>query len=79
MPRMQMQRTRALPRRQRGSSLIEGLAALVIFSFGMLGLAGLKTQMMQQSSHAQLRRRASSRRRSSALPPPTRSTSTATG
>ena len=59
MPRMQMQRTRALPRRQRGSSLIEGLAALVIFSFGMLGLAGLKTQMMQQSSHAQLRAQAS--------------------
>ncbi len=44
---------------QRGSSLIEGLAAIVVFSFGMMGLAGLKTSMMQQSAHAQLRAQAS--------------------
>lgn len=45
--------------RQRGSSLIEGLAAIVVFSFGMMGLAGLKASMMQQSAHAQLRAQAS--------------------
>jgi type IV pilus assembly protein PilV len=44
---------------QRGSSLIEGLAAIVIFAFGMLGLVGLKTQLMQQSTNAQLRAQAS--------------------
>ena len=44
---------------QRGSSLIEGLTAIVIFAFGMLGLAGLKTQLVQQSSNAQIRAQAS--------------------
>lgn len=44
---------------QSGSSLVEGLAALVIFSVGMLGLAGLDTSMMQQNTHAQFRAQAS--------------------
>jgi type IV pilus assembly protein PilV len=44
---------------QRGSSLIEGLTAIVIFAFGMLGLVGLNTQLMQQSTNAQLRAQAS--------------------
>ncbi len=46
-------------RTQAGSSLVEGLAALLIFTVGMLGLAGLNTAMMQQSAHAQFRAQAS--------------------
>jgi type IV pilus assembly protein PilV len=48
-----------MPHRQTGSSLIEGLTAIVIFSFGMLGLAGLNTSMVQHSTHAQFRAQAS--------------------
>lgn len=44
---------------QTGSTLIEGLAALLIFSFGMMGLAGLNAAMMQQSANAQMRAQAS--------------------
>lgn len=34
-----------VPRRQRGSSMIEVLVTLVIVSFGLLGLAGLQTRL----------------------------------
>ncbi len=35
------------PRRQHGVSMIELLVALVIFAFGMLGMAGLQTRALQ--------------------------------
>lgn len=34
----------SIPKQQRGMTMIELLVALVIFSFGMLGLAGLQTR-----------------------------------
>ena len=44
---------------QRGSSLLEALISIGVFAFGMLGLAGMQTQLMQQSTHAQFRTQAS--------------------
>jgi type IV pilus assembly protein PilV len=44
---------------QQGSSLLEGLVTLAIFTFGMLGLASLQTRMIEQGTNAQLRVQAS--------------------
>jgi len=46
-------------RHQRGSSLLEGLISIGIFAFGMLGLAGMETKLMQHGMHAQFRAQAS--------------------
>jgi len=48
-----------VPRRQQGSSLLEGLISIGVFAFGMLGLAGMETQLMQHGMHAQFRAQAS--------------------
>lgn len=44
--------------RQRGASMIELLVALVIFAFGMLGLAGLQTRTMEFSQSSLYRSQA---------------------
>ena len=46
------------PLRQRGASMIELLVALVIFAFGMLGLAGLQTRTMEFSQSSLYRSQA---------------------
>lgn len=53
------QRMRASLRRQAGSSLIESMAAIVIMSFGVLGIARFQTAMLMQSMDAQSRLAAS--------------------
>jgi type IV pilus assembly protein PilV len=45
--------------RQRGSSLLEGLVSIGVFAIGLLGLAGMTTQLMQQGANAQFRAQAS--------------------
>jgi type IV pilus assembly protein PilV len=46
-------------RRQRGMLLIEALCAILIFSFGVLGMVGLQTSAASQSGDAKLRSDAS--------------------
>jgi type IV pilus assembly protein PilV len=41
-----MMHSRSAPTRQRGVSMIELLVSLLIFTFGMLGLAGLQTRTL---------------------------------
>lgn len=41
-----MMRSTTVPTRQRGVSMIELLVSLLIFTFGMLGLAGLQTRTL---------------------------------
>lgn len=50
--------TPALKRRQRGTSLIEALVAMVVLSLGLLGLAGLQLNSMKTSQGAHLRAQA---------------------
>jgi type IV pilus assembly protein PilV len=45
--------------RARGFSLIEALIALAIFSFGLLGMAGLQANLINYSQNAQMRAEAS--------------------
>lgn len=45
---------------QKGATLIEVLVAVLIFSFGLLGLVGLQSQAMQFSGSAEDRNRAAS-------------------
>jgi type IV pilus assembly protein PilV len=45
--------------RQRGSSLIEALIAISIFSFGLMGIAGLQAQLFTAGQQSQLRAQAS--------------------
>jgi type IV pilus assembly protein PilV len=44
---------------QTGTSLLEGLIAIVIFSFGVMGMAKLQFHLLQQSTDAQTRVQAS--------------------
>jgi type IV pilus assembly protein PilV len=48
----------AIGRRQRGFSLIEVLIAILIFSFGVLGLIGLQAKAIQYSTGAENTNRA---------------------
>jgi type IV pilus assembly protein PilV len=52
--------THAMPARHRGISLIELLVSLLIFSFGMLGLAGLQTRALSFSQSSMQRSLATS-------------------
>lgn len=45
--------------RQGGTSLIEALIAIVIFSFATLGIIGLQARMMQYNHNAEVRAQAS--------------------
>jgi len=44
---------------QKGSVLIEGLVSILIFSFGLLGIAGYQAAMIKQTSNIQYRLQAS--------------------
>jgi type IV pilus assembly protein PilV len=44
---------------QKGSVLLEGLISIMIFSFGLLGIAGYQTAMVKQTSNIQYRLQAS--------------------
>ena len=46
-------------RLQCGATLIEGLIAIVIFGFAVLGMVGLQANMMRYNSNAQIRAQAS--------------------
>ena len=46
-------------RRQAGTSLIEGLVAMVIFAFATLGVLALQSSMMRHNMNAQVRAQAS--------------------
>lgn len=46
-------------RRQKGSILLEGLIAIVIFSFGVLALMGMQAMSIKNASHAKIRTDAS--------------------
>lgn len=51
-----MPRPDRVPRRhQRGAMLLEALVALLIFSFGILGVVGLQAAAVQQSTDARYR------------------------
>ncbi len=45
--------------RQRGSSLLEGLISIVVFSVGVLGLGGLQFQLIASGTQSQYRAQAS--------------------
>jgi type IV pilus assembly protein PilV len=45
---------------QKGSALLEGLVAVMIFSFGLLGIAGFQMSMTKQTTNIQYRLEASS-------------------
>jgi type IV pilus assembly protein PilV len=45
---------------QKGSALLEGLVAVMIFSFGLLGIAGFQMSMTRQTTNIQYRLEASS-------------------
>jgi type IV pilus assembly protein PilV len=47
--------TRAKPSRQSGSSLIESMMAIVILSFGILGIARFQVGMLAQTTDSQSR------------------------
>jgi type IV pilus assembly protein PilV len=51
----QFARRFSLPKAQRGVLLIEAMCAILIFSFGILGLIGLQTAAVQQSGDANFR------------------------
>lgn len=48
------------PRKQRGFSLIESLVAIVVLSFGLLGMAGMQAFSLQATQQARLQGRAAS-------------------
>jgi type IV pilus assembly protein PilV len=54
-----MSRNHVLRSRQSGFSLIEGLVAILIFSFGILALVSMQATSIQQSSGAKYRSEAS--------------------
>ncbi len=53
-----MKTTISIPRRSRGASLLEVLIAMLIFSFGMLGLAALQTYSVKANQGAHFRSQA---------------------
>ena len=50
-----MQRPVASPRLQHGSFILEALIAILIFSFGVLGIVGLEAQSIRHINEAQYR------------------------
>ncbi len=56
---MKMTKTPSTPAQQGGVVLLEALIAILIFSFGVLGLVGLQASMVKNTSEAKYRSTAS--------------------